>query len=465
MNVSHILYPACKYSGLPWLGDVPEHWDVRRLKHAVQINPETLSEDTDLEYLFNYMDINSVGTGYMSTPPVRQVFGNAPSRARRVMRTGDTAISTVRTYLKAAYHLQRDWPDLIASTGFAILRPPVGIVPALLGHFVRSDAFVRQVVANSVGIAYPAISETKLGTLCLPLPPLSEQRAIVRYLDYVDLRISRYIAAKQKLIDLLEEEKQAIINQAVTRGLDPNVRLKPSGVEWLGDVPEHWEVRRLKTICQMKSGEGITAESIETSGEYPVYGGNGLRGYTSLYTHDGAFALIGRQGALCGNVHIARGNFWASEHAVVATLGRGHNVDWFGAILTAMNLNQYSIAAAQPGLAVERVLNLHLPVPPGQEQKQIANHIEVATANIDSAIVRARRQVELLQEYRTRLIADVVTGKLDVREAAGQLPDEGDDGQDPIEENGPILDNMDDGSYDASQPTDEEIAIESEVTV
>ena len=175
--------------------------------------------------------------------------------------------------------------------------------------------------------------------------------------------------------------------------------------------------------------------------------------------------MIGRQGALCGNVHIARGNFWASEHAVVATLGRGHNVDWFGAILTAMNLNQYSIAAAQPGLAVERVLNLHLPVPPGQEQKQIANHIEVATANIDSAIARARRQIELLQEYRTRLIADVVTGKLDVREAAAQLPYEDDDGQDPIEENGPILDNMNDGSYDASQPTDEEIAIESEVTV
>ena len=110
-------------------------------------------------------------------------------------------------------------------------------------------------------------------------------------------------------------------------------------------------------------------------------------------------------------------------------------------------------------------MNLHLPVPPGQEQKQIANHIEVATANIDSAIARARRQIELLQEYRTRLIADVVTGKLDVREAAAQLPDEDDDGQDPIEENGPILDNMDDGSYDASQPTDEEIAIESEVTV
>ena len=256
----------------------------------------------------------------------------------------------------------------------------------------------------------------------LPLPPVPEQRAIVRYLDHVDERIRRYVSAKEQFIALLEEERQAVIHHAVTRGRDPNVRLKPSGVEWLGDVPVHWEVRRLKTVCRMKSGDGITAETIDESGDFPVYGGNGLRGYTSSCTHDGEFALIGRQGALCGNVHIARGRFWASEHAVVATLLSSHVIDWFGAILIAMNLNQYSISAAQPGLAVERVLNLHLPVPPVQEQKRIADQIRVATANIDAAISRARRQIELLREYRTRLIADVVTGKLDVRDAAAELP-------------------------------------------
>ena len=298
---------------------------------------------------------------------------------------------------------------------------------------------------------------------CL-VPPLPEQRAIIRYLDYVDWRIRRYVNCQAASSStLLEEEKQAIINQAVTRGLYPNVRLKPSGVGWLGDVPEHWEMRRLKSLCQMRSGEGITAESIETTGEYPVYGGNGLRGYTWNYTHDGAFALIGRQGALCGNIHIARGKFWATEHAVVATLGFGHEIDWFGATLTAMNLNQYSIAAAQPGLAVERVLNLYVPVPPQQEQKHLTNQMGVATAKIDAAIVRARRQIELLQEYRARLIADVVTGKLDVRDAAAQLPDETDE-EGPIDRDGLVLDNMDDGSSDVSQLLEEEQTMEREVT-
>ncbi|MDE2861455.1 MAG: restriction endonuclease subunit S, partial [Chloroflexota bacterium] len=310
--------------------------------------------------------------------------------------------------------------------------------------------------------AVPGLNRNDAYESILPLPPLPEQWTIVRYLDHVDRRIRRYVDAKRKLITLLEEEKQAVINQAVTRGLDPNVRLKPSGAEWLGDVPEHWEVRRLKTICSMKSGEGITAESIEAVGDYPVYGGNGLRGYASSYTHDGAFVLIGRQGALCGNVHIARGRFWASEHAVVAAQIGGQEIGWFGAILTAMNLNQYSIAAAQPGLAVERILNLYLPVPSTIEQRTIAEHLDRATTNIEAAIARARRQVELVGEYRTRLIADVVTGKLDVREASAQLPDEAEDDE-PIGEGGPRQNGLAEDIYDIEQST-QELGVESEVT-
>ena len=242
---------------------MPGHWEVRRLKYAVQINPETLLEDTDPEYSFDYMDINSVGSGFMVTQPVRQKFGSAPSRARRVVTPRDTVISTVRTYLKASYHLQRDWPDLIASTGFAVLRPPTTIVPALLGHIVQSEAFVSQVVANSVGVAYPAISEMKLGTLSLVVPPPSEQRAIVRYLDHVDDRIRRYVAAKEKLIALLEEERQAVIHRAVTRGLDPNVPLKPSGIDWLGDIPAHWDVRRLSQATGILRGKFAPSPNCE----------------------------------------------------------------------------------------------------------------------------------------------------------------------------------------------------------
>ena len=283
-------------------------------------------------------------------------------------------------------------------------------------------------VYRSYGGGQPNINAEIVHSLRVPVPPFPEQTAIVRFLGHADRRIRRYIRAKRKLIALLEEQKQAIIHEAVTGRIDvrtgrPYTAYKPSGVEWLGGVPEHWEVRRLKTLCSMKSGDSITATSIDPIGEYPVYGGNGLRGYTSNYTHDGDFVLIGRQGALCGNVHIARGEFWASEHAVVVTLQPDHILEWFSMILGIMNLNQYSIAAAQPGLAVERVLNLWLSVPHPQEQVAIATYIEQQTTDIISGIDRARQQIELLREYRTRLIADVVTGKFDVREAAAALPE------------------------------------------
>ena len=408
-------YSAYKPSCVPWLGDVPAHWEVRRLKFAARI---IAGQSPPSEVVFQYSDCSPFLQGnaeFGLVSPTPRLACEEPSKRARA---GDILLS-VRAPVGALN---------IADQLYGIGRGLCAITPS--PDLTRRFAYYTLRTAragldrSATGSTYDAVTVGDVGGLPFPLPPLPEQRAIVRYLDHADRRIRRYVDAKRKLIALLEEEKQAIINHAVTRGLDPNVPLKPSGVDWLSEVPKHWDVRRLKAMCQMKSGEGITAESIEAAGEYPVYGGNGLRGYTSLYTHSGDFALIGRQGALCGNVHIARGRFWASEHAVVATLGIGQDIDWFGAILTAMDLNQYSIAAAQPGLAVERVLNLHLPVPPEQEQKYLANHIGVATADNTAAIARARRQIELLHEYRTRLIADVVTGKLDVREPAAQLSEE-----------------------------------------
>ena len=249
------------------------------------------------------------------------------------------------------------------------------------------------------------------------IPSRDEQFIIARYLDHVRERVDCYIGAKERLISLLNERKQAIINRAVTRGLDPNAPMKQTGIDWMPEVPAHWEIVKLKRLARMRSGEGITAESIREIGPYRVYGGNGIRGHTDRFTHDGVFALIGRQGALCGNVHLASGQFWASEHAMVASLKAPNNIHWFVDLLRTMNLNQYSEAAAQPGLAVDHIVNLCIPVPPKDEQEAIARYLGDEFNDLDTAIARARRQIDLLREYRERLISDVVTGKLDVREA------------------------------------------------
>ena len=461
-------YPTYKPSGVTWLGDVPAHWAVRRLRTVAEMRVSNVDKHTREDEipvrLCNYVDVYKNDRINQAMPFMKATA--SPDEIERFrLERGDVLItkdSEAWDDIGVPSLVVESADDLLSGYHLALLRPFKEILGAYLALVLQSKAVAYQFHVMANGVTRYGLTHAGIQSVQIPLPPVPEQAPVVHYLDYVDRRIRRYTSAKRKLIALLEEERQAVVNTAVTRGLDPKVRLKPSGVEWLGDVPEHWEVRRLKTICGMKSGEGITAESIETVGDYPVYGGNGLRGYASSYTHDGAFALIGRQGALCGNVHIARGRFWASEHAVVAAQIGGQEIGWFGAILTAMNLNQYSIAAAQPGLAVERILNLYLPVPSTIEQRTIAEHLDRATTNIEAAIARARRQVQLVEEYRTRLIADVVTGKLDVREASAQLPDEAEDDE-PIGEGGPRQNGLAEDIYDIEQST-QELGVESEVT-
>ena len=197
--------------------------------------------------------------------------------------------------------------------------------------------------------------------------------------------------------------------------LKPYPTKKESGIDWLGEVPAHWGIRRLKILCNMHSGDAITEEQIESAGDFPVYGGNGIRGYASKYNHDGTFVLIGRQGALCGNVHVARGRFWASEHAVVVTPRSDYLPRWLGAMLEVTNLNQYSISAAQPGLSVERILDLPIPVPPVYEQTVIARYLDDVERSIGRYIRAKQKLIALLEERKQALIHEVVTGRIDVR--------------------------------------------------
>ena len=409
-------YPSYRPSGVEWLGDVPAHWEVKKLRSVLTELTERNQPDWPL---LSVVRERGVILRDLTNMDENRNFIPDDLTNYKVVHKGQFAMNKMKAW-QGSYGVSKH--DGIVSPAYFTF--DISDVTGDYFHVaVRSKIYVPFFAQASDGVRIGQwdLSQVRMREIPFLVPPLAEQATIVRYLDQADDRIRRYISSRERLIELLEEYRQAVIHYAVTRGLDPDMRLKPSGVEWLGDVPAHWEVRRLKTLCSLKSGDGITAMSIEPTGEYPVYGGNGLRGYTSNYTHDGNYVLIGRQGALCGNIHIARGQFWASEHAVVASLSTGYVLEWFAAILDMMNLNQYSIAAAQPGLAVERVLNLSLPVPSLREQAHIARYIERETANIDVAIDRVQQEIELLGEYRTRLIADVVTGKVDVREAAADL--------------------------------------------
>jgi type I restriction enzyme S subunit len=417
-------YPAYKDSGVPWLGKVPEHWEVlpgrRCLVEKKQPNIG-LVETTVL----------SLSYGRIVVKPLEKLRGLVPVsfETYQIVDPGDIVCRPT--------DLQNDQNSL----RFGLVRNRGIITSAYMsfrttnrldntfGYLLLHAYDVKKIFYGlGSGLRQNLDWADFKGLPCL-VPPLPEQTAIVRFLEHMDRRIRRVVHARQRQIKLLEEYRQALIHQAVTGQIDvrtgkPYPAYKESGVPWLGQVPEHWDVLRLKYVARLRSGESITSERIEETGDYPVYGGNGIRGFTSSFTHEGEFVLIGRQGALCGNINYANGKFWASEHAVVVHPLRKCLTHWLGELLRAMNLNQYSLAAAQPGLAVERIQNVAIPFPPIAEQEQLDQYIKDRLNTFDAAIAAARREIELLREYRERLIADVVTGKVDVREVSAQLPEE-----------------------------------------
>ncbi|WP_296644316.1 restriction endonuclease subunit S, partial [Roseinatronobacter sp.] len=176
-------------------------------------------------------------------------FGDAPSRARRIVRSGDVLVSTVRTYLKALALVENAPGNLVASTGFAVLRPRE-IEPSFLGHVVSSDFFVGEVISRSVGVSYPAINSSDLIRIAIPVPPLAEQQAIAAFLDRETGKIDALVEQQRRLIALLKEKRQAVISHAVTKGLDPDAPLKPSGIDWLGDIPAHWVARSINSLSK-----------------------------------------------------------------------------------------------------------------------------------------------------------------------------------------------------------------------
>lgn len=236
------------------------------------------------------------------------------------------------------------------------------------------------------------INLEKLRPYLLPHPPLPEQRAIAEALSDVDALLGgldRLIAKKRDL-------KQAAMQQLLT------------GQTRLPGFHGKWEVKALAAVCSMKSGEGITSANIDEHSQYPCYGGNGLRGFTSRFTHDGRYALIGRQGALCGNVYGVEGQFFASEHAVVVTVYERTDIRWLTYVLGRMNLNQYSESSAQPGLSVSKILNLTISAPP-TEDEQIA--IAAVLSDMDAELSALETRRDKTRALKQAMMQELLTGR------------------------------------------------------
>lgn len=267
-----------------------------------------------------------------------------------------------------------------------------------------------------VGGGVPKLALFRIEKLKVKYPEKNIQDCIAKILSTTDAVIEK----TQSAIAKYKSIKQGMVHDLFTRGIDMSTgKLRPRYEDApdlykeskLGWIPSEWEVEDLKTICSMKSGEGITSERIFEMGDFPVYGGNGQRGFTNSFTHNGEFTLIGRQGALCGNITRVSGKFYASEHAVVVTVANEIEVDWLSQKLDTMNLNQFSEASAQPGLSVNKILKLIVSSPPFNEQKIIALRL----VSIDNKLQVEQTYLYKMQHLKQGLMNDLLSGRKEVK--------------------------------------------------
>ena len=426
-------YEAYKDSGVEWIGEIPIHWELKKLKFISFINKQSLPENTSRNLTLEYVDIGSVTLEKGIEKVESFSFSDAPSRARRMANEGDTVVSTVRTYLKAIAYVDDISSKYIYSTGFAVVTPKCLKFSKYLTSFIKSDAFTKQVDDVAKGMSYPAINSTDLSNLFIAEPPESEHISIANFLDEKTAKIDEAIAIKEQQIELLKERKQIIIQQAVTQGLDPTVPMKDSGVEWIGQIPAHWSVKKIKFIFdKIKTGTTPnTANHNYFDGNINWFGPKDMNDPILINSERkvSALAILKKEAFV----------FPADSILVVgigATSGKtSYLADSasFNQQVTGFNsrkiINKYmyyvisSISSLMLGVANYTTLpilnneffkNFILPIPDNAEQIDIVEFIESEVDSISEMIHLLDIQIEKLKEYKTTLINSAVTGKIKV---------------------------------------------------
>ena len=429
-------YETYKDNGILWLDAIPSHWHEEKLKHISTCNDEVLSEDTPDELIIHYVEISDVDSVSGINNHTDYTFANAPSRARRITRKNDVIISTVRTYLKAIATVKED--DLIVSTGFAVIRP-TKVNQKYLAYSLLNDDFLGEVISKSVGVSYPAINATDLIEIKIPVPPREEQETIATFLDHKVGQIDATIAEKEQMLEDLKAYRSAIISEVVTKGLDKNVEMKDSGVEWIGMIPKHWVTKRLKFVSNNFDGTHYSPETKENGKPYVTAAdirGKGIdyastkkisqKDYDRLVEQgckiENNDVLLVKDGATTGRVGLMIDSEECVALSSVAMLRPKEGIyPLFLMYCMMSNAMQTQITNSMAGSAMPRITLTKLNefiicVPHVDEQRKIAAFVDGKIEKIDRTIDEINIQIDALKSYKSALITEAVTGKIDLRD-------------------------------------------------
>lgn len=432
MTASRQTYPRCKPSGIEWLGDVPEHWETRRLKYSADlINQKIDGAESDLPYM---------GLEHIESWTGKRLGQNGEASSdgqANHFRRGDVLFCKLRPYLAKAYAADSEG----ICTGELLVLRPKAVEQKFLLDFMLNPDFIAIVDSSTYGAKMPRANWDFIGNLPALIPPSDEQTAIASFLDRETARIDALIAKKQRQIELLREKRASLISHAVTKGLDPDAPMKPSGIDWLGDVPEHWEVLPIKRIARIGNGSTPRKENMAywEDGTFPwlnssvvnqgcVTEGSDLVTDTALrechlprLVPPVVVVGITGEGKTRGMATIVTIECTINQHlAFIKPRNSRAQVAYLCHLFTPMYAPLRSASSGagstKGAITCEQLGNLKIPVPPTHEQGEIVTWLRNATSRTDELIDRVGMSIDMLREYRTSLISAAVTGKIDVRE-------------------------------------------------
>ena len=404
-------YPTYKDSGVEWIEEVPSHWEVKKFKRVFyeikkRSNPE--------------LNCGSISFGKVIYKDDEKI-PESTKRSYQVVLKGDFLVNPLNlNYDLISLRIALSEIDVVVSSGYIVLSNLIKLDKTYYKYFLhRFDVAFMKLLGSGVR---QTLNYNDIANCDLIFPPLQEQTAIATFLDRKTAQIEKAISIKEKQIELLKERRQILIHHAVTRGLNPNVKMKDSGVEWIGEIPEHWEVKRLKFLCHITTGSKNTEDKID-GGKYPFFVRSQTPEAINSYSFDGEAILTAGDGAGVGKVfHYINGNFDFHQ--------RVYKFSMFSEIegLYLFHYSQSNVFnVANLGTAKSTVDSLRLPLIQDflvsfplniKEQEEIIYHIENAGRKISSALSIKEKEIEKLKEYKATLINSAVTGKIKVSQDA-----------------------------------------------
>lgn len=399
-------YKELDNSGVAWLQAKPRHWRVKRLKFSTDvINSKVSAEESPLPY---------IGLEHIESWTGRRIDGeisNSEGLASSYT-AGDVLFGKLRPYLAKVHLAQRD--GLISNEAL-VVRSKNDLHAEFLKYYMLSRDFINVVDSSTYGSKMPRASWDFIGNLPVLLPDVEEQKSIARFLDFKTAQIDVLIAKQQTLLDKLAEKRTALISHAVTKGLDPSVPMKDSGVAWLGHVPTHWRVLPLKYAITFQRGHDLPADS-RTEGAVPLISSSGISSSHDIAIAKGPGIVTGRYGTI-GKFTYIESDYWPLNTTLYSIDTHENNVKylWFMLHLLSDLFILNSKKGAVPGIDRNDLHPVSTVIPPKNEQDSIVDYLEDLTTGIDQQVSKVLEVIERLQEYRSTLITNTVTGKIDVR--------------------------------------------------